>query len=127
MQYVTTEGEQGICPSGWHIPTDTEWTKLSDSLGGETVAGGKIKEVGTVHWAPPNTGATNSSGFTALPGSYRSINGNFYDLSRKAYFYSSSRGGVINAWYRYLFYDNEYLGRTNNNKNYGFSCRCLQD
>lgn len=64
---------QGICPGGWHIPTDKEWLTLQQYLGGESEAGGKLKETGTVHWAAPNTGATNESGFTGLPGGFRSI------------------------------------------------------
>ena len=73
MQYKTTEGVQGICPVNWHIPTDAEWTGLTDFLGGESVAGGKMKTTGTIEagtglWLSPNTGATNSSGFAALPG-----------------------------------------------------------
>jgi uncharacterized protein (TIGR02145 family) len=68
MQYSYTEGGQGICPQGWHIPTSAEYNALSDFLGGENVSGGKMKETGTAHWNSPNTGATNSSGFTALPG-----------------------------------------------------------
>jgi uncharacterized protein (TIGR02145 family) len=68
MQYDTTEGAQGICPDGWHIPTDAEWTTLTTFLGGESVAGGKMKEAGFAHWYSPNTGATNESGFTGLPG-----------------------------------------------------------
>ena len=71
MQYVTTEGTQGICPAGWHLPTDAEWTTLTNFLGGESVAGGKMKEEGLDHWQTPNTGATNSSGFTGLPGGFR--------------------------------------------------------
>ena len=72
MQYTTTAGVKGICPTGWQLPTDTEWTSLATYLGGESVAGGKMKETGITHWTSPNTGATNSSGFTGLPGGYRS-------------------------------------------------------
>ncbi|MFN6072835.1 MAG: fibrobacter succinogenes major paralogous domain-containing protein, partial [Bacteroidota bacterium] len=57
-----------ICPSGWHVPTDAEWTTLTTELGGESVAGGKMKSIGTAYWNSPNTGATNESGFSALPG-----------------------------------------------------------
>jgi uncharacterized protein (TIGR02145 family) len=64
-------GVQGVCPAGWHLPSDAEWTELTDYLGGKSVAGGKLKETGTTHWASPNTGATNETGFTALPGGYR--------------------------------------------------------
>ena len=62
------EVAQRVCPTGWHLPTDAEWTTLTDYLGGKNVAGGKLKETGTEHWFSPNTGATNESGFTALPG-----------------------------------------------------------
>jgi uncharacterized protein (TIGR02145 family) len=67
---------QGICPDGWHIPTDKEWRTLKDYLGGWLVAGGKLKEAGTAHWAAPNTGATNESGFTGLPGGWRYFENN---------------------------------------------------
>jgi uncharacterized protein (TIGR02145 family) len=68
---------RNIAPTGWHVPTDAEWTTLIDYLGGDKVAGGKLKEIGTTHWITPNTGATNETGFTALPGSYRSNDGRF--------------------------------------------------
>jgi uncharacterized protein (TIGR02145 family) len=127
MQYVTSQGAKGICPTGWHIPTDAEWTTLTNYLGGESVAGGKIKEAGTAHWASPNTGATNSSGFTALPGGYRYGNGSFYSLTNYAYFWSSSQSGAANAWRRGLGYNNEYVYRNSDDKSHGFSCRCLKD
>lgn len=59
---------QGVCPTDWHLPSESEWKELADYLGGDTVAGGKMKEAGLVHWIEPNSGATNESGFTALPG-----------------------------------------------------------
>ena len=76
MEYSTTPGVQGICPTGWHLPTDAEWTVLTSYLGGESIAGGKMKTTGTIEagtglWYAPNNGATNSSGFSALPGGYR--------------------------------------------------------
>ena len=68
---------RGVCPTGWHVPTEDDWTALTTYLGGEDVAGGKLKEAGTTHWWAPNEGATNSSGFTALPGGDRYDNGSF--------------------------------------------------
>jgi uncharacterized protein (TIGR02145 family) len=62
---------QGVCPTGWHLPSDAEWTTRSNVLGGDNISGGKLKEIGTSHWFHPNFGATNSSGFSALPGGYR--------------------------------------------------------
>jgi uncharacterized protein (TIGR02145 family) len=127
MQYVSTEGAQGLCPDGWHIPTDAEWSTLTTYLEGELVAGGKMKEAGTSHWASPNTGATNSSGFTALPGGNRSNDGSFYFLAYYAYFWSSSQSAAASAWGRNLLYGSEDVGRDYYTKADGFSCRCLQD
>ncbi len=127
MQYVTTEGVKGICPLGWHLPSDAELTMLTDYLGGEGVAGGKMKEAGLTHWASPNIGATNESGFTALPGGYRNSGGSFGNLTYYAYFWSSSQGDASNAWTRDLYWDHEGVYRYGNYKSYGFSARCLQD
>jgi uncharacterized protein (TIGR02145 family) len=130
MQYVIIEGAQGICPSGWHIPTDSEWTVLTTFLGGINVAGGKMKEAGTVHWMPPNTGATNSSYFTALPGGFRGPSGYFNSLTFNAYFWSSTQLNATNAWSRSLSYNYEDVYRGSggpDGKAYGFSVRCIQD
>ena len=127
MQYTTVEGVQGICPPGWHLPADAEWTTLTDYLGGLYAAGGAMKETGTTHWASPNTGATNSSGFTALPGGIRS-NGNFYyGLSRYGYWRSSTEYSTSDALGRVMDYGNAYVGRFYNSKLPGHSVRCLKD
>ena len=68
---VRKNGGKNVCPTGWHVPNYDEWTTLSTYLGGKTVAGGKLKETGTAHWQTPNSGATNETGFTALPGGSR--------------------------------------------------------
>ena len=117
----------GVCPSGWHIPTDVEWTTLTNYLGGESVAGGKMKEAGYAHWLSPNTGATNTSGFTALPGGYRSYHGYFYNLTEKANFWSSTESTSAGAWYQYLFYDHDDVYRYSYSKTSGGSARCLKD
>jgi len=133
MQYVTTEGAQGICPDSWHIPTDSEWTILTDYLGGSSVAGGKMKSTGTIEagtglWHSPNTGATNESGFTGLPGGYRSSDsGPFYVLGYHSLFWSSSQYDVSYAWSRYLSYDIASLSPHFDDKGHGFSVRCLKD
>jgi uncharacterized protein (TIGR02145 family) len=93
MQYTTQEGIQGICPAGWHIPSDSEYTILIDYLGGESIAGGKMKESGTTHWNTPNTGATNESGFSAFGGGI-SVSTIFLDLKQRGYFYSSTLNGL---------------------------------
>ena len=72
---VASNGGKNVCPTGWHVPSNAEWITLTSYLGGESVAGGKLKETGTMHWLTPNSGATNESGFTALAGGRRSYNG----------------------------------------------------
>ena len=116
-----------VCPKGWHLPGDEEWSTLITYLGGVDVAGGKMKEAGTVPWASPNTGATNSSGFTALPGGYRGLNGYFGNHTYNASFWSSTEYSSTYAWYRLLYYDGEVVSRYNYNKTFGYSCRCLKD
>jgi uncharacterized protein (TIGR02145 family) len=127
MQYSTSAGVQGICLTGWHLPTDVEWTILIDFLGSEVVAGGKMKEAGTVHWAPPNSGATNSSGFTALPGGSRDVSGVFLDLTFTSNLWSSSQFDVSMA--RVIIHDDSgaEVGRMNFQKASGGSVRCLKD
>lgn len=125
MQYNATPGGRGICPLGWHVPSDGEWTILTDYLGGLAVAGGKMKETGTSHWLSPNTGATNSSGFSALPSGYRDITGGFIGLTHNAFFWSSTASG--NVYTRLLGYDYEQVYRNFYQTSFGFSCRCLKD
>lgn len=130
MQYVTTAGVQGICPAGWHLPTDAEWTTLTNFLGGESVAGGKMKEIGTTHWKSPNTGATNSSGFTALPGGEQNY-GNFYSLTFYTVFYSSSLSSMYSGpWIRVLSYDLANVTRDYlyfSSQMVGYSVRCVMN
>lgn len=125
---INSEGGQGICPDGWHLPTDAEWTTLTTFLGGTNVAGGEMKETGITHWNSPNTGATNSSGFTALPGGYRHwSSGTFYNVGNYGYWWSSTEPTGSRAYYRYLYYLNPLANRTHNNKSYGFCVRCIRD
>ena len=119
---------RNLCPTDWHTPTDDEWTILTDYLGGETIAGGKMKEIGTTHWLSPNTGATNESGFTALPGGYRSYYvGSFDDITYYAYFWSATEYNSLNAWNRNLDYGYTDVFRYFYDKMYGFSVRCVKD
>jgi len=127
MGYVTTGGVQGICMAGWHIPTDAEWTTLATFLGGSNVAGGKLKEAGYTHWNSPNTGATNSSGFTGLPGGLRRYNGYFNNSGNNGYFWSSSVYSSSSAWHRSLYHNYQNVYRYNNYRTYGFSVRCVRD
>jgi len=118
---------QSACPSGWHLPSDAEWTTLTTYLGGESVAGGKMKEAGTAHWNSPNTGATNESGFTALPGGYRSSIGRFSYIGIYGLWWSSTENHTADAWSRFLTYARSNVGRSYYNKENGFSVRCLRD
>ena len=118
---------QSACPSGWHLPSDAEWTTLTTYLGGESVAGGKMKEAGKSHWTSPNTGATNESGFTALPGGYRLGNGAFNAIGGSGNWWSSAQYDTSNAWTRYLNYTGSNVSRGNRGKERGFSVRCLRD
>ena len=138
MQYVTTPGTQGICPDGWHFPADAEWMTLEEEVESTTGvnwnttgwrgtdAGGNLKETGTSHWQSPNTGATNSSGFTALPGGRRFSSVSFNDLTTYAGFWSSSENGS-DAWSRFLGHDRAQVFRYPDYKAQGFSVRCLRD
>jgi uncharacterized protein (TIGR02145 family) len=127
MQYLSSQGGQGICPAGWHIPTDAEWSTLINYLGGSALAGGKMKEAGTLHWATPNTGATNASLLTVLPGDYRDEMGDFLQLTKDAYFWSSSASTSSFAWSRYLDTNNAEAFRDDMEKNTGLSVRCIHD
>ncbi|MBU0765860.1 MAG: fibrobacter succinogenes major paralogous domain-containing protein [Bacteroidetes bacterium] len=133
MQYNSSDAgnpgaTQGICPPGWHLPTDAEWTVLTDYLGGLTVAGGKMKETGTVHWNSPNTGADNSSGFTGLPGGSRDYwDGLFYGLGESSDHWSATESNSTRAWKRYMYYDYADVNSFFYEKTNGFSVRCIKD
>ena len=115
-----------LCPTGWHVPSDAEWTALSNYLGGESVAGGKMKS--TTGWNSPNTGATNSSDFSALPGGYREgTNGPYNYVGLLAGWWSSSAFNSSNTWDRHLGYDYTRLNRFGRDKRFGLNVRCIKD
>lgn len=116
-----------LCPTGWHVPTDAEWTELSNFLGGEKIAGGKLKDTGTIYWVDPNTGATNESGFTAFPGGFRYYDGKFFDFGFSGYWWSSGQYSSARAFFRFLYYNESTFYRFDNLKRNGFSVRCLKD
>ena len=116
-----------LAPTGWHVPTDAEWTVLTTFLGGEDVAGGKLKEVGTTHWTAMNAGVTNTSGFSGLPGGYRMWQGGFYDLADRAVFWSASEADNGDAWLRELHFSYETVNRFDWYQLHGYSVRCLKD
>lgn len=115
-----------LAPEGWHVATDAEWEALVIFLGGPDVAGGKLKETGDHHWLYPNYGATNESGFKALPGGVSNTRG--WNINVYGYWWSSTEYNATQAWYRYMHYDESNVGRTvNNTKNMGLSVRCVKD
>ena len=118
---------RGLAPTGWHIPTDAEWTILTDKLEGASVAGGKMKSVGTTIWTTPNILATNESGFTGLPGGHRFYDGSFFYIGNYGFWWSSSQNVTASAWNRTLYYASGSASRNLNNKHFGFSVRCLRD
>jgi len=122
---MNPSGIQGICPSGWHLPSDAEWTALIAYLGRS--AGSKMKETGINHWTSPNSGATNASGFTALPGGYRGLNRRFNNLDDIALFWAASEYDALRARYCSLRYYTESVHRDFSNKSRGFSVRCVKD
>ncbi len=127
--WYTTLGDT-LCPTGWGVPTDAEWTTLTTYLGGESVAGGKMKSIGTAYWASPNTGATNESGFSVLPGGYRGSDGSFNFIRNYAFFWSATEFDNFNsiyAWFRNLNYSNGNVRRDIIYKSEGASVRCLRD
>jgi uncharacterized protein (TIGR02145 family) len=114
-----------LCPTGWHVPTNADWDTLINYLGGADVASGKLKETDTTHWMSPNTGADNSSGFTALPGGYRTSDGGyFYHMARCGYWWSATEG----APNKYLFFDRiNVVNFYGDGGNDGYSVRCVKD
>jgi uncharacterized protein (TIGR02145 family) len=128
MQYVNTPGVQGICPAGWHLPTNAEWITLTTFLGGDSIAGGKMKETTGTHWLSPNTGATNSSGFTALPAGDREDSNYFTTTGYYSFFWSSSLYFSSSAWSRVMeYYDAEIYRAYGSFFTFGYSVRCIQN
>jgi uncharacterized protein (TIGR02145 family) len=116
-----------LCPTGWHVPTNEEWTTLINYLGGLETSGGKLKEFGVTHWNSPNIGATNESGFSSLPGGYRNLSGIFYFLGNYGYWWSSTEVESNYAWYRSLNYNTNKAYSNNLSKMGGFSVRCIRN
>jgi len=124
-RYAVNTGK--LCPTGWHIPTDAEWTKLTTYLGGDSVAGGKLKETGTTHWQSPNPGATNVTGFTALPGGYRDYDGVFGNFGYYGYWWNSTEDNTYYTWFRVLSSSSSIVIRNFDNQGRGYSVRCVRN
>ena len=116
---------RGLCPADWHVPTDGEWTELTNHLGGEAIAGGKMKTMDL--WTGPNTGATNSSGFSGLPGGSRYSSTFSCCQGIHGWWWSATEFWSNLAWRRRLDYDGSWVGRGTENKDSGFSVRCVRD
>jgi uncharacterized protein (TIGR02145 family) len=137
--YAVTD-DRGICPTGWHVPGDDEWSILVAYLGGPDVAVGKLKEIGTTHWNGPNSNATNESGFTGIPGGSRLPKGEFVNIGEMVHYWTSSEvacgsgfGGAAQqgtqcAWRRLLLnLDTNPRHRGWADKKIGWSVRCIRD
>jgi uncharacterized protein (TIGR02145 family) len=122
----TAVNSEKLAPVGWHVATDADWTTLTTFLGGESVAGGKLKVKGTGDWQSPNTGATNEVGFAALPGGYRSTDGTFSDIGLSGDWWTASEENDINAWFRGVGNNLASVSRKGLSKVYGLSVRCVK-
>jgi uncharacterized protein (TIGR02145 family) len=116
-----------IAPQGWHVASDSEWISMTSYLGGVNIAGGKLKEKCKTHWNSPNTGATNETGFTALPGGYRVGGGAFVDIGNYGGWWSSTEVSLSTAWYGGIVYCYTGVYSYGYDKYGGFSVRCVKD
>ena len=124
--YAVTDPRH-ICPMGWHEPSDAEWTMLAEYLGGEEVAGSKMKSTGTQYWNSPNTDATNESGFSGLPGGYRMDSGSYSTIGIRGDWWSNFEYDNYLAWSRFLSYNYGNAYPSSNTERSGLSVRCLRD
>lgn len=119
---------RGVCPTGWHLPSNAEWTELTDFLGGTINAAGPLKETGTSHWTTPNTGASNTTGFSALPGGYVGGSGSFLSINNTGYWWTSTDvPSTLNSYYQSMSYSSSSVtGNVYSRKN-AISVRCVKD
>jgi len=115
-----------VCPAGWHVPSDAEWTALTTFLGGEAVAGGNMKSAGTQYFLNQNVAGNKSSGFSGLPGGARNVSGTFIDIGYGGYLWSSVGFAASSAELRSLE-NGSVVGQGSYDKRYGFTVRCLRD
>ncbi len=124
--YAVTDVRK-LCPEGWHVPTNDEWTTLTTFLGGLEIAGGKMKETGLEHWSSPNTGADNQSGFTGYGSGFRDLTGVYSSLFEFGYYWSSTEYSPTHGIGRKLFYDFPSVSFSGNYKQTGSAVRCIMD
>jgi hypothetical protein len=126
--WYAVNDNRGLAPVGWHIASDLEWTELTDCLGGQFTAASDMKEVGTEHWLSPNTGATNNSGFTALPGGFADYqSGEFTSIGMRGFWWTSSELSAGAAWDRSIYVNQPYVERGGDGKKFALSVRCIKD
>lgn len=126
--WYAVNDSRGLAPKGWHIPTIGEWDILSNFLGGDAVAGGKMKSTGIIRWNSPNTDATNESGFTGFPGGYRGSGGGYGSLGNEGYWWSATMADGTTSLSRALNNHNGVLSRYwGSEVHSGFSVRCIRD
>jgi uncharacterized protein (TIGR02145 family) len=126
--WYATVDSRGIAPTGWHVPNDIEWQIVIDFLGGREIAGGKMKEVSAEYWQSPNTGASNESGFSALPGGRRdSYSGGYDQIGFTGFYWSTTVKNEDVAWMRIFFHNSTDIWRGAYGKQWGFSVRCIKD
>ncbi len=128
---VTSElkpsGVQGACPTGWHLPSWPEFSELLTYLGGDLIAGGKLKETGIIHWQSPNSGASNESGFTGLPGGERNNFGVCTTVTSIGSWWTSTEFSITKAYMFYCSYELAYFSQLADYKEVGNSVRCLKN
>jgi hypothetical protein len=136
--WYAVANSQGLCPIGWHVPDDSEWNILVKTIDANsdtscincvqsTIAGGALKEIGLSHWTWPNTGASNTSTFTGLPGGCRYDFGGYSDIGDYGFWWTSSQSSIMNAYKRYLHYSDTNFSHSASIKYFGFSVRCIKD
>lgn len=116
-----------LCPSGWHVPSDEEWTTLTTYLGGDSIAAADLKESGTMHWETPNTGANNVTNFTALPGGYRDTVGVYFGIENYGFWWTASSISGVSAHNRSMSYASQAVISPHAFKRFGFAIRCIKD
>lgn len=125
--WYAVDDSRGLSPTGWHVPSDAEWTTFTSFLGGEPIAGGKLKEIGTTHWVSPNNNATNSSGFSSLPAGDRDLFGASINTGYYTYYWTSSENDAFDGLARTVTSSGGTVFRFHNQKVFGFSVRCVKN
>ncbi len=124
---ASTNGNKNVCPVSWHVPTNDDWKTLKGNLI-DTIAGNQLKEAGTTHWTAPNEGASNSTGFTALPGGVRTDNGVFKEVGLSCFWWSATEFDMQTSWYWFLTTFSKGMGRSNyEGRKSGMYIRCIKD